>query len=70
MAVHDVGTYIEKPFEPGLVFSLDPSPWVPKERLYVRVEDTGVATEDGFESFTGLAPLDLDAVEDVVGSSA
>ncbi|NLH99647.1 MAG: M24 family metallopeptidase, partial [Chthonomonadales bacterium] len=68
MAVHDVGRYHEKPFEPGLVISLDPSLWVPEERLYIRVEDTGVVTEDGFESFTALAPLDLDAVEDVVGS--
>lgn len=68
MAVHDVGRYHEKPFESGLVISLDPSLWVPEERLYIRVEDTGVVTEDGFESFTALAPLDLDAVEDVVGS--
>lgn len=70
MAVHDVGTYFDKPFEPGLVFSLDPSLWVPEERLYIRVEDTGVVTENGFESFTALAPLDLDEVENLVGSSA
>ena len=70
MAVHDVGAYFEKPFEPGLVISLDPSLWVPGERLYIRVEDTGVVTADGFESFTGRAPLDLDAVEAAVGRSA
>ena len=70
MAVHDVGTYREKPLEPGLVFSLDPSLWVPEERLYIRVEDTFVVTEDGFESLTGLAPLDLDAVGALVGSAA
>lgn len=68
MAVHDVGKYFEKPFEPGLVISLDPSLWIHDERIYIRVEDTGVVTEDGFEPFTALAPLDLDAVEDVVGS--
>ncbi|MBM3494867.1 MAG: aminopeptidase P family protein, partial [Armatimonadetes bacterium] len=70
MAVHDVGKYFEKPFEPGLVFSLDPSLWIHDERIYIRVEDTGVVTDDGFESFTALAPLDLDVVEDVVGSRA
>lgn len=70
MAVHDVGSYFEEPLEPGLVFSLDPSLWVPEERLYIRVEDTVVVTEDGFESLTGLAPLDLDAVEAIVGSAA
>ncbi|MCX6358348.1 MAG: Xaa-Pro peptidase family protein [Armatimonadetes bacterium] len=69
MAVHDVGSYFEKPLQPGLVLSLDPSLWVPEERLYIRVEDTGVVTEGGFESFTGLAPLDLDEVEDLVGRS-
>jgi Xaa-Pro aminopeptidase len=69
MAVHDVGRYHENPLEPGIVFSLDPSLWIPEEKLYIRVEDTGVVTEDGFESFTSLAPLDLDAVEDVVGSA-
>ncbi len=70
MAVHDVGSYFEKPIEPGLVLSLDPSLWVQDERLYIRVEDTGVVTEAGFESFTGLAPLDLDEVERLVGASA
>ena len=69
MAVHDVGSYRDRPFEPGLVISLDPSLWIPEERIYIRVEDTGVVTENGFESFTALAPLDLDAVEDVVGSA-
>jgi Xaa-Pro aminopeptidase len=70
MAVHDVGSYLEKPFATGLVFSLDPSLWVPEERLYIRVEDTGVVTQEGFESFTAAAPLDLDAVEQLVGTSA
>ena len=70
MAVHDVGSYFDRPFEPGLVISLDPSLWAPEERLYIRVEDTGVVTDEGFEPFTRLAPLDLDEVEALVGSSA
>lgn len=69
MAVHDVGKYFDLPFKPGLVISLDPSLWIPDERTYIRVEDTGVITEDGFESFTASAPLELDAVEDIVGSA-
>lgn len=70
MAVHDVGSYLDRPLEAGLVFSLDPSLWVPEEHLYIRVEDTGVVTDDGFESFTGAAPLDLDEVEAMVGHPA
>lgn len=63
MAVHDVGSYRGRPFEPGLVFSVDPMIWVPEERLYVRVEDTVAVTEDGVENLTGFVPLDLDDVE-------
>jgi len=70
MAVHDVGRYFDRPFEPGLVFSLDPQLWVREERLYIRCEDTGVVTADGFEPFTSGAPLDLDEVEATVGTRA
>ena len=67
MAVHDVGRYREKAFRPGVVFTLDPSLWVPEEHLYYRVEDTLVITEDGYENFTRDAPLELDDVEATIG---
>ena len=63
MAVHDVGGYGPGPLRPGVVFSVDPQMRVPEERLYIRVEDTVVVTEDGIENFTSLAPLELDDVE-------
>lgn len=63
MAVHDVGRYGDRPFEPGLVFSVDPMLWVPERNLYVRCEDTIAVTADGHENFTGFVPLDLDAIE-------
>ncbi len=63
MSVHDVGSYRGRPLEPGLVFSVDPMIWVPEERLYVRVEDTVVVTEDGIENLTGFVPVELDDVE-------
>ncbi|HZT41699.1 MAG TPA: aminopeptidase P N-terminal domain-containing protein [Chthonomonadaceae bacterium] len=66
MAVHDVGSYFDRPLEPGLVISIDPSLWVPEERLYIRVEDTVAVTEEGVEVLTALAPLDLDDVEAVM----
>ena len=68
MAVHDVGSYKGKPFEPGVVFTLDPMMWVPEERRYIRVEDTLLITETGFENLTQAAPLELDDVEDIVKS--
>lgn len=69
MAVHDVGTYRHAPLQPGLVFALDPQLWVPGEQLYIRVEDTVVVTENGAESLTRDAPLDLDAVEALMNSN-
>ena len=66
MAVHDVGAYKQAPLEPGLVFALDPQLWVPDEELYIRVEDTVVVTPDGVESLTRSAPLELDAVEQLI----
>ena len=66
MAVHDVGDYKQDPLRPGLVFALDPQMWVPDEELYIRVEDTVVVTADGAESLTKDAPLELDAIEQIV----
>jgi Xaa-Pro aminopeptidase len=63
MSVHDGGLHYTRPLEPGIVFSVDPQLRVPEERLYVRVEDTVVVTEDGIENLTSQAPLELDDVE-------
>ncbi len=61
--VHDAGNYWPEPLRPGIVFSVDPMIWIPEERLYVRVEDTIVITDDGLENLTALSPLELDDVE-------
>jgi Xaa-Pro aminopeptidase len=37
--------------------------WIPEERLYIRVEDTVVVTEDGIENLTSGTPLELGHVE-------
>lgn len=69
MAVHDVGHYKDEPLRPGLLITLDPMMWVPEERCYIRVEDTLLITEDGYENVTEDAPLELDDVEAIVGSN-
>jgi Xaa-Pro aminopeptidase len=69
MAVHDVGNYREGVLVPGETFAVDPQMWIPEEELYIRVEDTGVVTETGFEIYTKDAPLELDDVEALIAAS-
>ena len=64
--VHDGGNYGIEPLVPGIVFAVDPQMWIPEEKLYIRVEDTIVITEDGIENLTELAPLELDDVEELM----
>lgn len=70
MAVHDVGGYRGRPMEPGLVLTVDPQLIIPEERLYVRVEDTVVISENGIENFNDYAPLEMDDVEAVMAGGA
>ena len=66
MSVHDVGNYRDKPLRPGVVLTLDPMMWVPEEKRYIRVEDTLLITNDGYENLTQDAPLELDDVEEMM----
>ena len=63
LTVHDGGLHYSRPLAPGMVFSVDPQFWLREAKLYYRVEDTVVVTEDGIENLTAEAPLELVDVE-------
>lgn len=63
MSVHDGLSHKDEPLRPGIVFSSDPQMKIEEERLYLRVEDTGVVTEDGFDLLTNDVPHELDELE-------
>ena len=69
MAVHDVGHYRGQVLRPGVVLTVDPQLIIPEERIYVRVEDTVVITEDGIDNFTAEAPYELDDIEAMMRAS-
>lgn len=63
LSVHDGLSHKQGPLKAGMVFAVDPQLYVREEGLYIRVEDTGVVTQDGFEVFTSGVTLDLDEIE-------
>ena len=63
LAIHEAAHWQAEKIQPGLVFTVDPELVIPEEKLYIRVEDTVVATATGIENLTAGAPLELDDVE-------
>lgn len=66
MAVHDVGQVHGVPLRPGMVFTIDPMIWIHEERLYIRIEDMALVTEDGVENLSGFVPSRLEDVEAMI----
>lgn len=63
MAVHDVGRVHGIPLQPGMVFTIDPMIWIHEERLYIRIEDMAVVTENGVENLSAFVPSRIEDVE-------
>lgn len=63
MAVHDVGIVHRTPLKAGMVFTIDPMIWIPEERLYIRIEDMALVTEDGVENLSAFVPSSIEDVE-------
>lgn len=66
MAVHDVGVVRHVPLEAGMVFTIDPMIWIPEERLYIRIEDVALVTDDGVENLSAFVPSSIVDIENTI----
>lgn len=66
MAVHDVGIVHNVKLRPGMVFTIDPMIWIHSERLYIRIEDMALVTEDGVENLSSFVPSRVEDVEALI----
>lgn len=66
MAVHDVGQVRGVPLKPGMVFTIDPMIWIHEEKLYIRIEDMALVTEEGVENLSAFVPSKLEDVENTI----
>jgi Xaa-Pro aminopeptidase len=56
--VHDVADY-QRPLEPGMVLTVEPGIYVPKEKIGIRIEDNIVITEKGCKILSSDLPKDI-----------
>lgn len=63
LAVHDVGRVRGEVLRPGMIFTIDPMLWLHDEKLYFRIEDMILVTEDGYENMSAFVPDTPDEIE-------
>lgn len=66
MIVHDVGRVHGVELQPGMIFTIDPMIWIRDERLYIRIEDVALVTEDGVENMSAFVPTSIEDVEKTI----
>jgi Xaa-Pro aminopeptidase len=56
--VHDAGDY-DRPMEPGVILTVEPGIYIPKESIGVRIEDDVLITKKGHQVLSQKLPRDL-----------
>ena len=67
--VHDPGDYC-KPFEPGMVVTMEPGIYIPEENLGVRIEDNVLITAAGYKFLSERLPRAPDEIEKIMADAA
>lgn len=65
--VHDVGN-IYRPFEPGMVFTVEPGIYIRDEGLGIRLENNVVILENGLSDLMESIPLEAEEIEDLMNT--
>ena len=61
---HDIGSYKLNPvFSEGIVFTVEPGIYVPKEKIGVRIEDNVLITKNGCEVLSKSIPKEVKEIE-------
>ena len=60
----------EKPFEAGVVITIEPGVYMPEKNLGVRIEDTILVTEDGYEVLSKDVPKEISEIEKLMDEKA
>jgi Xaa-Pro aminopeptidase len=67
--VHDPGDYC-KPFEPGMVVTMEPGIYIPEEDLGVRIEDDVLITDTGYRLLSERLPRNAEEIEKIMADAA
>jgi len=63
--VHDVG-YFHLPYEPGMVFTVEPGIYIPEEGIGIRLENDIVVTKNGNFDLMKNIPVEVDEIEELM----
>jgi Xaa-Pro aminopeptidase len=67
LEVHDVSSGpFDGVYKPGMVFTIEPALTIADERIYIRLEDTIVITDKGYENLSAQLPMEIDEIERVM----
>ena len=66
LAVHDIGGTVRGELKAGMVLAIDVLGVFADENMGVRVEDTVVITEDGYENLSPGLPREIEEIESLM----